>query len=126
MRWREVAMVFMALEDAMELIRMEYHELPGQALTVWQAQRLWNLSDQLCEHALRSLCARVSDGDFVRDVRAQARIASSTLTPSERTDEYASRRRRSTTRGRRSPFENDLVNTRKNVAARLLFIESAA
>jgi hypothetical protein len=52
-------MVFMALEDEMELIRMEYHELPGQALTVWQAQRLWNLSDQLCEHALRSL---VRDG----------------------------------------------------------------
>ena len=41
-------MVFMALEDAMELIRMEYHELPSQALTVWQAQRLWNLSDQCC------------------------------------------------------------------------------
>lgn len=52
-------MGFMALEDAIELIRMEYHELPGLALTFWQAQRLWNLTDQLCELALGSL---VRDG----------------------------------------------------------------
>ncbi len=34
---------------------MEYHELPALSLTFWQAQRLWNLSEELCERALQSL-----------------------------------------------------------------------
>jgi hypothetical protein len=79
MRWQEVAMVCMALDDAMTLIRMEYHELPGLALTFWQAQRLWNLSDQLCEVALQSLVRDgfltvTSSGTFVR--RPESRISS--------------------------------------------------
>jgi len=55
-------MAFMALEDAMELIRMEYHELPGLTLTFRQARCLWNLSDQICELALSTL---VRDGFLV-------------------------------------------------------------
>jgi hypothetical protein len=61
----------MTVEDAMELIRMEYHELPALALTFWQAQRLWNVSDQLCERALRLLVrdgflVATSSGTFMR------------------------------------------------------------
>lgn len=71
-------MVFMALEDTMELIRMEYYEMPGLALTFWQAQRLWNLSDQLCERALLSLVRDeflmvTSSGTFVR--RPESRVS---------------------------------------------------
>ena len=44
-----------ALEETRTLIRMEYHELPALSLTFWQAQRLWNLSEELCERALQSL-----------------------------------------------------------------------
>ena len=68
-----------ALEDAKELIRMEYHEMPGLALTFWQAQRLWNLSDQVCELALGSLVRDrflmvTSSGTFVHGPESRARI----------------------------------------------------
>jgi hypothetical protein len=71
-----VVMMFKALEDTIELIRMEYYDMPGMALTFWQAQRLWNLSDELCE---RALCALVRDqflmvtssGAFVRGTDAR-------------------------------------------------------
>jgi hypothetical protein len=64
-------MMVTTLEDAMELIRLEYHELPALALTFWQAQRLWHLSDQVCELALQSLVRDrflmvTSSGTFVR------------------------------------------------------------
>lgn len=48
-------MTFMSVADAAELLRMEYAEMPGLALTMWQAQRLCNLSPELCERALRTL-----------------------------------------------------------------------
>ena len=72
-------MTFMTLEDAMELIRMEYHELPALALTFCQARRLWNLSDQLCERALRSLVrdgflSATSSGTFVRSPESRASV----------------------------------------------------
>ena len=75
-------MVFMALEDAMELIRMEYHELPGLTLTFRQAQRLWNLSDQLCELALRTLVREgflvtSPAGTFVRSSESSVSVAGS-------------------------------------------------
>jgi hypothetical protein len=64
-------MVFMPVEDAMELIRMEYAEAPDLKLTFWQAQRLWNLSEELCERALNGLVRsgflmRLADGRYVR------------------------------------------------------------
>ncbi len=48
-------MQLVAMNDVVELIRMEYYEIPGMTLTFWQAQRLWNMSEELCERALLSL-----------------------------------------------------------------------
>ena len=48
-------MSIMQVEDAAELIQMEYAEMPGLKLTFWQARRLWNLSEELCERALATL-----------------------------------------------------------------------
>jgi hypothetical protein len=64
-------MQFMPIIDAVELIRMEYSELPEPRLTFWQAQRLWNFSEELCERALTALMAsgflaRTPDGAYVR------------------------------------------------------------
>ena len=43
------------LEDAIELIKMEFCETPRLRLTFWQAQRLWDLPEDVCEQALRTL-----------------------------------------------------------------------
>lgn len=64
-------MPLMQTDDAIELIRMEYAELPGLKLTFWQAQRLWNLSNDVCARALTTLTesqflARTADGAYVR------------------------------------------------------------
>jgi hypothetical protein len=61
----------MQVEDAAELIRMEYAEMPDLRVTFWQAQRLWNLSDELCERALNRLIrkgflVRMDDGRYAR------------------------------------------------------------
>lgn len=59
------------VQEAIDLIRMEYAEMPEQQLTFWQAQRLWNLSTELCERALTALtrsgflvCTR--EGAYIR------------------------------------------------------------
>ncbi len=64
-------MMLTQVDDAVELIRMEYAELPGLKLTFWQAQRLWDLSDELCQRALTALTesaflSRTADGAYVR------------------------------------------------------------
>jgi hypothetical protein len=64
-------MPFTELEDAVQLIRMEYVELPGLTLTFWQAQRLWDLSDEVCARALKALTdarflVRTREGAYVR------------------------------------------------------------
>ncbi len=61
----------MELCDAVQLIEMEYREMPDLKLTCRQAQRLWSLSSELCDHALVSLIqARflvlTRDGSYVR------------------------------------------------------------
>ena len=56
-------MRFMPVQDAMELIRLEYAEMPGLQVTARQAQRLWCLSDELCARALEGL---VCSGFLVR------------------------------------------------------------
>jgi hypothetical protein len=68
---KEADMLLMQIDHAVELIRMEYDEWPGLKLTFWQAQRLWNLSDEVCARALQILtdgrfltCA--ADGSYVR------------------------------------------------------------
>jgi len=61
------------IADAVELMRMEYAEMPGLSLTFWQAQRLWNLSEEVCQCALAVLTdcgflARANGGAYVRAV----------------------------------------------------------
>ena len=65
------------VDDAVALIRMEYAEMPGLRLTFWQAQRLWNLSEELCEQALGALVRsgfldRTAEGAYISDVSAQS------------------------------------------------------
>ena len=55
-------------EDAVALMRMEYAELPGLTLTPWQAQRLWDLSQDVCDHALATL---VTEGVLVRTISGE-------------------------------------------------------
>ncbi len=59
------------IDDAVALMRMEYAEWPGLKLSFWQAQRLWNLPEEVCAGALRTLTearvlARDADGGYVR------------------------------------------------------------
>jgi hypothetical protein len=59
------------VEDAAELIQMEYAEMPGLKLTFWQARRLWNLSEDVCERALAALTrsgflVQTADGSYMR------------------------------------------------------------
>jgi hypothetical protein len=61
----------MQLCDAVQLIQMEYREMPDLKLTCRQAQRLWSLPHDLCDHALVLLIqARflvlTRDGAYVR------------------------------------------------------------
>jgi hypothetical protein len=51
------------IDRAADLIRTEYVEMPGLQLTFWQAQRLWNLTEDLCDGALAVL---VESGFLVR------------------------------------------------------------
>jgi len=74
-------MPFTHVQDAVELMRMEYAEMPDLQLTFWQAQRLWNLSDETCGRALGLLIGagflvRTADGPYCRPAlisRAEAR-----------------------------------------------------
>ena len=63
-------MLLMQIDDAVALMQMEYDELPGLKLTFWQAQRLWNLSDEVCARALQILLDRrfltCTDGAYSR------------------------------------------------------------
>ena len=59
------------VQDAAELIRLEYAEMPGLQLTFSQAQRLWHLSDELCDRVLNMLISqaflvRTLDGRYTR------------------------------------------------------------
>ena len=74
-------MQFMQVEDAADLIRMEYAEMPRLQLTFWQAQRLWNLSEELCDRALNTLIGtgflvRTRDGRYTRSDSDQSRVDS--------------------------------------------------
>jgi len=69
----------MNVEEAVQLIQMEYAEMPGLRLTFWQAQRLWNLSEDLCQRALGALTAsgflaRRPDGTYIRSGSPPVRI----------------------------------------------------
>ena len=43
------------MTDWLDLIRAEYHEIPGLHLTKRQAQRLWSLDATTCEAVLEAL-----------------------------------------------------------------------
>jgi hypothetical protein len=67
--YQEAAVESLQLEDAIELIRMEYAEMPDLQLTLWQAQRLLNLPTALCDDALAALTrsgflVKTSDGIY--------------------------------------------------------------
>jgi hypothetical protein len=64
-------MHFMPECEAVQLIQMEYAEMPDLKLTFRQAQRLWSLSTDSCERALTSLVGSgflslTSSGFYVR------------------------------------------------------------
>jgi hypothetical protein len=43
------------MTDWLQLIRAEYHEIPGLHLTKPQFRRLWNLDETMCEALLEAL-----------------------------------------------------------------------
>jgi hypothetical protein len=52
-------------------IQSEYSEMPGLKLTLWQAERLWNVPNEVCEKVLASLVQsgflrRNKEGYFLR------------------------------------------------------------
>ena len=64
-------MDYTRVDDAVELIRLEYLEMPGMVLTYEQARRLWNLPADLCQKALDDLLGshflkRTRRGAYVR------------------------------------------------------------
>ena len=69
------------LNDVLTRIEMEYREMPDLKLTFWQARRLWNLDDAICETALTTLVAarflaRTIDGRYIRRRADSVRLAS--------------------------------------------------
>ena len=61
----------LSLHDTVQLIQMEYLEMPELKLTFWQAQRLWNLSAELCDRSLAFLISagfltRTATGAYIR------------------------------------------------------------
>jgi hypothetical protein len=46
------------VENAAELIRMEYADMPELRLTFWQAQHLCDLSEEVCARALSALVGK--------------------------------------------------------------------
>ena len=69
------------VDEVMTRIEMEYREMPDLKLTFWQARRLWNLDEQVCESALANLVAakflsRTPDGRYIRRGFGSIRLAS--------------------------------------------------
>jgi hypothetical protein len=60
----------MKVTDLVALIRAEYDEMPGLCLTRAQAQRLWRLDADLCDHVLTAMVdagfLRLTAGGYVR------------------------------------------------------------
>lgn len=59
--------------DWLNLIRGEYHEIPGLHLTKLQVQRLWNLDASTCEAILEAL----ETNKFLRRTRTGAYVKAS-------------------------------------------------
>ncbi len=56
--------------DWLDLVRAEYHEIPGLHLTERQMRRLWGFDERTCETLLESLIR----GQFLRRTRAGAYV----------------------------------------------------
>lgn len=58
------------VSDLVGLIRAEYNEMPGLCLTRAQAQRLWRIEAEVCDHVLRAMVdagfLRLTAGGYVR------------------------------------------------------------
>ena len=72
-------MIPIELDEAVELIRTEYAEMPGLSMSYKQVRRVWSLSNEVCEEALTSLTRSgflVEDrhSSFVRARRALPRV----------------------------------------------------
>jgi hypothetical protein len=64
-------MRFMRVDEAVELMKLEYADVTGLTLTLEEARELWNLSEELCERAVRllvtsSFLIEHADGSFAR------------------------------------------------------------
>jgi len=73
-------MVSRRVEDALQLLRAEYHELPGLALTSAEIQRLLNVEAPLSEAIIDALVysrflERTTDGRYVRPRRESPVVA---------------------------------------------------
>ena len=60
-----------AQREILERIRMEYAEMPDLCLTFFQARRLWNLEQSVCDEVLGTLVGegfltKTDDGSFLR------------------------------------------------------------
>ena len=66
------------LDEAIDLIRTEYVQMPGLSMTCKQVRRVWNLSNDVCRDALTALTRaglliENRDGSYVRATRVPLR-----------------------------------------------------
>ena len=62
------------VDEVARRIEADFFETPGLYVTFWQAQRLWNLPDDVCDRALSALIragylVRTPDGRYRRSNR---------------------------------------------------------
>ena len=70
------------IRNALVRIQAEYVEMPALKLTARQAQRLWNLSNDVCETALavlirKQFLVQTRDGAYVRYSVTNATVGAS-------------------------------------------------
>ena len=70
------------IRNALVRIQAEYVEMPALKLTARQAQRLWNLSNDVCETALavlirKQFLVQTRDGAYVRYSSTSATVGAS-------------------------------------------------
>jgi hypothetical protein len=64
------------LEDAIELIKMEFLETPRLRLTFWQAQRLWDIPEDVCQQAFTTLARSGFLKRLMNDVYVSRNVSS--------------------------------------------------
>jgi hypothetical protein len=66
------------VDEAIELIRTEYAQMPGLSMTSRQVRRVWSLSNEVCQEALNSLTrsgflTENRDSSYVKATRVPVR-----------------------------------------------------